>query len=97
MVFSVRDDPAGSGETTNDLLRELDHRTIGRLDVWLLWRKRDDRVVVAVVNENTGERFRIEVRDGERALDVFHHPYAYADRRGIDTRFESRDVMPWAA
>jgi hypothetical protein len=81
----------------SDLLRELDHRANDRLDVWLLWRERDDRVVVAVVNENTGERFRIDVREGERALDVFHHPYAYADRRGIDTRLESRDVMPWAA
>jgi hypothetical protein len=81
----------------SDLLRELDHRTNDRLDVWLLWRKRDDRVVVAVVNESTGERFRIDVRDGERALDVFHHPYAYAGWRGIDTHSESRDVAPWAA
>jgi hypothetical protein len=97
MLFSVRDDAPGSGEPMDDLLRELDHRTIGRIHVWLFWRQRDNRVVVAVVNENTGERFRIEVRDGERVLDVFHHPYAYADGRGIDTRLEARDVMPWAA
>jgi hypothetical protein len=81
----------------NDPLRELDHRTTERTDVWLLWCERDDRVVVAVLNENTGERFRIEVRDGERALDVFHHPYAYAERRGIDMRSESRDVTRRAA
>ena len=97
MVFSVRHDPPDPAKPMNDRLRELDHRTIDRIDVWLLWRERDDRVVVAVVNENTRERFRIEVRDGERALDVFHHPYAYADRRGIDTRSQSRDVTPWAA
>ena len=30
--------------------------------------------------------FTVEVRDGERALDVFHHPYAYAALRGIETR-----------
>jgi hypothetical protein len=81
----------------NDLLRELDHRTTDRTDVWLLWRECDDRVVVAVANENTGERFRIEVRDGERVLDVFHHPYAYAASRGIDTRSDSLDVRAWAA
>jgi hypothetical protein len=81
----------------SELLRELDHRTNDRIDVWLLWRERDDRVIVAVANENTGERFRIDVGDDERALDVFHHPYAYAARRGVDTRSESREVTPWAA
>jgi hypothetical protein len=97
MLFSVRDGHPGSGETTNDLLRELDHRTSDRIDVWLLWRERDDRAIVAVVNDETGERFRIEVRKGERALDVFRHPYAYADRRGVDTHSASLDVKPWAA
>jgi len=29
----------------------------------------------------TGDAFSVEVRDGERALDVFHHPYAYAATR----------------
>jgi hypothetical protein len=83
----------------NDLpLRELDHRTtVDRVDVWLLWREHDDRVMVAVANETTGERFRIEVRDDERVLDVFHHPYVYAALRGIDTRSESRDLTGWAA
>jgi hypothetical protein len=68
----------------SDLLRELDHRNGDHIDVWLLWRKSDDQVVVAVSDDKTGVRFRIEVRDGERPLDVFHHPYAYAALRGID-------------
>jgi hypothetical protein len=67
----------------SDLLRELDHRSNDRIDVWLLWRKSDDQVVVSVADDKTGVRFRIEVRDGERPLDVFHHPYAYAALRGI--------------
>ena len=92
MLFFVCDD-----SPMNDPPRELDHRTADRIDVWLLWRERDDRVLVAVLDGNTGEGFRIEVRDGERALDVFHHPYAYANRRGIDTRSESRDVTRRAA
>jgi hypothetical protein len=81
----------------NDFFRELDHRTNDRIDVWLLWREWDDRVLVAVADDKTGERFRIEVRAGERALDVFHHPYAYAACRGIDTRSEFGDVTAWAA
>ena len=31
----------------------------------------------------TAEAFQIEVRAGERALDVFHHPYAYAAWHGV--------------
>jgi hypothetical protein len=86
-----------SSATVHDALRELDHRIEDRIDVWLLWRERDDRVLVAVANQDTGERFRIEVRDDERVLDVFDHPYAYAARRGIDTRSESRAGWPPAA
>lgn len=77
----------------NDLLyRELDHRSNDRIVVRLLWRERDGRVLVDVADAKTGERFAIEVGDGERALDVFHHPYAYAAWRGIDTR--SADLEP---
>jgi hypothetical protein len=67
-------------------LRELDHRTNNRVDVWLLWREHDDQLVVAVAEGNTGDCFSIEIRDGERALDVFRHPYAYAAWRGVETR-----------
>jgi hypothetical protein len=61
-----------------DLLRELDHRSNHGIDVWLLWRERDNRVIVSVADEKTGERFTIDVPEGERALEVFNHPYAYA-------------------
>ena len=77
--------------STSDCLRELDHRTGDRIDVWLLWRQRDDRVFVAVADAETGARFSIEVLAGERALDVFDHPYAYAASRRIDAgRTETR-------
>jgi hypothetical protein len=39
---------------------------------------------VAVADGRTGARFEIEVREDERALDVFHHPFAYAARRGME-------------
>lgn len=100
MEFRVDDQPPDRDATRGDTappvredarpatmpVRELDHRTADGIDVWLLWREGDGRVLVAVADEKSGGRFVIELRDGERALDVFHHPYAYAAWRGIDTR-----------
>ena len=63
---------------------ELDFRSNDRIDVRLLWHRRDDRVIVAVEDEKTGTSFELEVLEGERVLDVFHHPYAYAAHRGLD-------------
>ena len=66
--------------------RELHSRVNDGLHVRLLWAASEDRVLVAVVDSKTDDRFVIEVREGERAMDVFHHPYAYAAWRGILTR-----------
>ena len=57
-------------------LRELDHRVSDGIDVRLLWRPHDNRALVAVADHKTGESFTIEVGADQRALDVFHHPYA---------------------
>ena len=59
-------------------VRELDSRTGDGVEVCLLWHPQDDRLWVSVNDTRTGESFKVRVRDGERALDVFHHPYAYA-------------------
>ena len=64
--------------TENTTLRELDHRVSDGIDVRLLWRAEDDRAIVAVSDAKTGESFTLEVAPHQRALDVFHHPYAYA-------------------
>ena len=61
--------------------RELDSRIVDGLHVRLIWSPDDQRVAVTVTDTKTGEGFVVEVGDGERALDVFHHPYAYAARR----------------
>jgi hypothetical protein len=66
---------------TTTLMRELDHRNSDGIDVRLLWRQHDGRVLVAVSDAKTGEAFTIEVREGENAMKVFNHPFAYADRR----------------
>jgi hypothetical protein len=56
---------------------ELDHRVSDGIHVSLLWSPEEDRVFVLVADTRTGEDFTVEVADRSRALDVFHHPYAY--------------------
>jgi hypothetical protein len=58
--------------------RELDSRLSDGIQVRLLWHPRDSHVSVTVHDSKTGEAFELPVREGERASDVFHHPYAYA-------------------
>ena len=70
---------------TTHLTRELDRRTNDGIDVRLLWCEHDGRVIVAVRDAKTGDAFAVEVQEGERALDVFRHPYAYAAFHRIDT------------
>lgn len=65
--------------------RELDTRTSDGIHVRLLWQPDDGRVLVAVKDTKTGEAFELPVPDGERALDVFRHPYAYAAASPVAT------------
>ena len=62
------------------ITRELDSRMGDGIEVRLLWCQNDGHVTVAVTDTKTGEAFELPVREGERALEVFHHPYAYAAR-----------------
>jgi len=66
---------------TSELLismRELDGRQADGMDVRLLWCEADGSVLVTVNDDRTGEAFSVEVEEGERPLEVFNHPYAYA-------------------
>jgi hypothetical protein len=76
--------------TVTNTTRELHTRESNGIHVRLLWCERDGRVSVAVNDARTGEAFAIEVRDGESAMDVFHHPFAYAAWRRVDTAAISR-------
>jgi hypothetical protein len=58
--------------------RELDSRISDGIRIRLLWHPDDGHVSVSVEETKSGVIFDLPVRDGERALDVFHHPYAYA-------------------
>ena len=77
--------------------RELDSRTSDGIHVRLLWHPEDGHVSVAVDDAKTGEQFDLPVRGGEQALDVFHHPYAYAARRreygGEPSPFSADDAI----
>ena len=57
--------------------RELAARESDGLRVALLWNPCDDTVSVAVADRREGRVFRVVV-DAARALDAFHHPFAYA-------------------
>ena len=65
-------------QPSTHITRELDRRTGDGIEVRLLWCQTDGQVRVAVTDTKTGEAFELPVREGERALEVFHHPFAYA-------------------
>lgn len=67
------------------ITRELDSRVNGGIHVRLLWRADDDHLWVTVTDTKRSEQFGFEVRDRALALDVFHHPYAYAAHCGVET------------
>jgi hypothetical protein len=59
-------------------LRELDHRSADGIDVRMLWDSAEDRVLVSVSDAKTGDAFSVAVASGQRAYDVFYHPFAFA-------------------
>ena len=63
------------------------------IHVRLLWGETDNRVAVAVADTRTGDAFVVEVSNGDSALDVFHHPYAYAAWHRVDTRARLRVAL----
>ena len=66
-------------------IHELHSRVNDGIHVRLLWRPVGDHLWVSVADSKRGEQFGIEVRDRRLALDVFHHPFAYAAHYGVHT------------
>ena len=73
---------------------ELDTRTTDGIDVRLLWQSAEERVSVTARDVHSGETVEVEVRDHERALAVFHHPYAYAAFHGVEPHAEAPGPSP---
>ena len=58
--------------------RELARRSSAGVDVTLYWHPTLDELIVSVWDERHGAYFEIRPQR-YLALDVYHHPYAYAD------------------
>ena len=61
---------------------ELAHRENDGIAVTLLWHTLSNRLTVVVRDWRTGEAFDLQAQ-AQNAMDLFHHPYAYAARRGL--------------
>ncbi len=62
--------------------RELAERENDGIAVRLVWDSETDRLTVAVRDSRSGEAFALDARAAD-ALDVFRHPYAYAERCAV--------------
>ena len=67
-----------SRTTAHNPVTELAYRATEGLEVALLWHESASSVNVAVSDSRTGEAFELVLGNDDNALDVFHHPYAYA-------------------
>jgi hypothetical protein len=56
--------------------RELAHRVTDGLAVSLFWHRAGNTLTLEVYDSKTEEFFELEV-PRDRALDAFHHPFAY--------------------
>jgi hypothetical protein len=57
--------------------RELAARESNGIHVVLLWHPDESALTVLVEDGRLGDRFQLAVAP-DRALDAFHHPFAYA-------------------
>ena len=57
---------------------ELAQRESDGISVTLLWHSETGNLTVSVCDRRTGEAFDLRAST-QNALDVFRHPYAYAD------------------
>jgi hypothetical protein len=70
--------------------RELAYRVTDGLEIVLFWHQPSNGVMVAVSDTRTGAYFELDAAP-EEALEVFHHPYAFAAAQGVPY---DRDLLP---
>ncbi len=75
-------------------MRELDYRFVNGLQVQLWWDSETSGVWVSVRDARTESQFLIEVSEGERPLDVFHHPFAYIPRQLVEAVLDCPRLAP---
>ena len=79
--------PASSAGVFESERRELARRSSAGVDVTLYWHPTLDELIVCVSDERQGAYFEIRPQR-YLALDVYHHPYAYAY---LADRYERED------
>jgi hypothetical protein len=76
-----------AAEATDEIWRtELASRESNGITVRLLWSRSTNLVTVTVADAATDDYFELVLDEDERAMDVFHHPYAHAAARGLQFR-----------
>ena len=78
--------------TATQPAKELAFREADGLEVALLWHQHEGFVSVTVDDSKTGEVFELVLAEDDDALDVFHHPFAYAARRGLEPGGRTSDT-----
>jgi hypothetical protein len=78
---------------------ELLSRESNGITIKLLWSRSTNLATVTVADAANDDYFELVLDEHDRALDVFHHPFAHAAARGIDfeTRLPSLEVVRDAA
>jgi hypothetical protein len=85
-------------EATDDISRtELALRETNGITVRLFWSRSTNLVTIAVDDAANGDYFELLLGEHERALDVFHHPFAHAAARGIEFRASRPELLLEAA
>jgi hypothetical protein len=86
-TITIKDGTEMCDNDVSEGISELNSRSGDGVDVALLWQQCDNKALVVVFDHRTGEAFRLDVRENDNALDMFHHPYAYAAHRRVDHRW----------
>ena len=74
-------------EATDEPWRtELASRESNGITVRLFWSRSTNLVTVTVADAANDDYFELVLDEHERALEVFHHPYAHAAARGLEFR-----------
>jgi hypothetical protein len=62
---------------------ELASRESNGITVTLFWSRSTNLATVTVADAPNDDYFELVLDEHERALDVFHHPFAHAAARGL--------------
>jgi hypothetical protein len=80
-------------DASHSPFRELAHRASDGVEVVLFWHEVTSDLTVSVSDVRSGAYFEVGAAP-EDALDVFHHPFAYAAFRGVP--YDDALLPSWA-